>query len=73
METTTIDVQDRGYCDEYFSGTKVDPEWHFYILNGITLASTNLQLTFDYSIGYGNSDDRTVLAKGIEVFSVNLE
>jgi hypothetical protein len=49
------------------------PDWHFYILKGITLESKNIQLTFKYSIGYGLSDNRKVLERGTELFSVNVE
>ncbi len=49
------------------------PDWHFYILKGITLESEVVQLTFEYVIGYGLSDNRKDLERGTEVFSVNVE
>jgi len=78
----TIDVRNRGFCAEYFSshslypspgGYPAGPDWHFYILKGITLESKNVQLTFKYTIGYGIATQQKVLERGTEVFSVNVE
>jgi hypothetical protein len=48
------------------------PDWHFYIPSDITLASTNLHLTFGYSISYGQSENRQVLETGTKTFPVSV-
>ena len=48
------------------------PDWHFYILEGVTLESKSLQLTFEYKIKHRDGENYIVLERGTEVFSVNV-
>ena len=80
---TTIDVRrHHGYWSKAFSCASTfpahgcypeGPDWHFYIVGGITLESKNMQLTFEYSIRHGWSDAWKVLERGTKVFSVSVE
>jgi hypothetical protein len=80
---TTIDVRDyHGLWGKEFSCASTfpahgcypeGPDWHFYIVGGLTLESKNVQLTFEYSIRHGWSDASKVLERGTKVFSVSVE
>jgi len=79
---TIIDVSYyRGFKSKVFGSYALYPspeayqeghDWHFYIPSGITLASTNLHLTFGYSISYGQSENRQVLETGTKTFPVSV-